>query len=148
MLRLIHPMKELSLVLFFKEDFTLDVSGFQTMRSLQGSHHQWFQASYRACYEDTGFIGETFNNFMSIIIIYFSFLYLISISISEFYINTLSFIMESKSWQQQVDASKEDDNFICNSNSLSTFVLEYFVLSPYNNTYTPSYTIQIFCCRF
>jgi len=108
----------------------------------------WLSNDEKACYEDTGFIGETFNNFMSIIIIYFSFLYLISISISEFYINTLSFIMESKSWQQQVDASKEDDNFICNSNSLSTFVLEYFVLSPYNNTYTPSYTIQIFCCRF
>lgn len=51
----------------------------------------------KACYEDSGLIGENFKDVMSAIIIFFAFQYLTTMSISEFYINTFSFIQDTKS---------------------------------------------------
>jgi len=55
----------------------------------------------KVCYEDSGVIGVIFKNIMSVVIIFFAFQYLVTISISEFYINTLSFIQETKDWLQK-----------------------------------------------
>jgi len=70
---------------------------------LQGSLYfgSFWLSHSKVCYEDDGFIDETYKNIVSVIILFFAFQYLTTISISEFYINTLSFMTDTKSWLQK-----------------------------------------------